>query len=244
MLKKLSTLPFTGTAEQKAKLAKEAAAQYRESQPLPIERDRLPGEAEEQALHQKVEECQKELRETVSRLQDLQRENAGYATLAARLPDIRQKLTDVSEALAVAKENYRVVMATMAYLEQARAQLTASYLDQVQEKFAYYVGQMSRIDPALATDRFKLTPSFEVTVVESGASHAESTVSRGTRDLLALSLRLALRDAIFDKEEPPLLLDDPFIAFDEERIGAALGCLKSIAETKQIIYFTCHESRI
>lgn len=224
--------------------AKEEFLKYQAAHPIPAVRQPLPGEAEEKALRERFEECGAKLRLAVERLQLLQREAAQYATMAQSLPQTRQKLADVSFALATAQQNYNVIMTTIDYLEQAKAELTASYLDAVQEKFAGYVAQMSKITPELATANFKLTPAFEVTVVESGASHSESAVSRGTRDLLALCLRLALRDAIFENEEPPLLLDDPFIAFDEERIRAALTCLTDMAKTKQMIYFTCHESRI
>ena len=224
--------------------AKEEFLKYQTAHPIPAVRQPLPSEAEETALRERFEECGLNLHQTVEHLQSLQREVAQYSTSAQGLPLLRQKLVDVSLALVSAQQNYNVIMATIEYLEQAKAELTASYLDAVQEKFAGYVAEMSKISPEIATANFKLSPSFEVTVVESGASHAESSVSRGTRDLLALCLRLALRDAIFENEEPPLLLDDPFIAFDEERIRAALTCLKDMAKTKQMIYFTCHNSRI
>ena len=224
--------------------AKESVLQYQAAHPIPAVRQSLPCEEEEKALREQFEICGQNLHQAVERLQNLQREVAQYSTSAQGLPLLRQKLVDVSLCLATAQQNYNVIMTTMEYLEQAKEELTASYLDAVQEKFAGYVAQMSKISPEMATANFKLSPSFEVTVVESGASHAEHTVSRGTRDLLALSLRLALRDAIFENEEPPLLLDDPFIAFDKERIEAALACLTDMATTKQMIYFTCHESRI
>ena len=229
---------------EKERQAHEALYAYQDAHPLPAERMLPVSEEAEQELRERVKVLEAAYRDGVDRVMAQEREAARYANMAERLPELRQKLAETTEALATAKQNLEVILATMEYLEEAKNELTASYLDSVQEKFAGYVAQMSKIDPVLASATYKLSPSFEVTVVENGASHEQIAVSRGTRDLLALCLQLALRDAIFENEEPPLLLDDPFIAFDEAHIGAALGCLKSIAETKQIIYFTCHESRI
>ncbi len=228
----------------KASQAFDTYSRYTDEHPLPAERT-LP--ASEEAIHETaalLRSLEMAYKDSVDTIGEKERVAARYATAADRLPELRQKREETKEALATAKQNLEVILETAKYLEEAKQELTASYLDKVQEKFAYYIGEMSQIEPSLASDTYKLTPAFEVTVVENGASHEQLAVSRGTRDLLALCLQFALRDAIFDKENPPLLLDDPFIAFDQRHIHAALGCLQKMAKSKQIIYFSCHESRI
>ena len=39
--------------------------------------------------------------------------------------------------------------------------------------------------------------------------------------------------------EAPLVLDDALVRFDDKRMAAALEILKKMAETKQVICFTC-----
>ena len=56
-------------------------------------------------------------------------------------------------------------------------------------------------------------------------------------------LRLALVDAMFEKEKPFVILDDPFALMDKENLLDALALVKTAANDKQIIYFTCHQSR-
>jgi len=66
-------------------------------------------------------------------------------------------------------------------------------------------------------------------------------LSQGTRDQLYLSLRLAslLRHA--EAAEPmPLVLDDVFVHFDDERSRAAFAVLSEVAEKMQVVFFTHH----
>lgn len=70
------------------------------------------------------------------------------------------------------------------------------------------------------------------------------TLSRGTRDQLYLSLRLALAQEITDGQEPvPLLLDDPLVNFDDERLASSLNMLLDLAPDRQVILFTCHRAQ-
>lgn len=67
----------------------------------------------------------------------------------------------------------------------------------------------------------------------------EPHLSRGTVDLVYLSLRIALVRALAEGRHPPLLLDDPFITFDDTRRQAAVRFLKELGQTHQIFLFTC-----
>ena len=67
-------------------------------------------------------------------------------------------------------------------------------------------------------------------------------LSRGTLDELYFSLRLALCELILPEESsPPIVLDDAFVNFDEERLSRALLLLKELSRKRQIILFSCHE---
>ena len=66
-------------------------------------------------------------------------------------------------------------------------------------------------------------------------------LSRGTQEQLYLSLRLALISAYPSSFPFPILLDDIFVHFDKERRKQAFQLLHQLAETHQIIVFTCHK---
>ena len=68
-------------------------------------------------------------------------------------------------------------------------------------------------------------------------------LSRGTREQLFLSLRLALAACYARRGAPlPLVLDDVLVNFDAERAGAAAAVLRDFAAAgHQVLVFTCHE---
>ena len=63
-------------------------------------------------------------------------------------------------------------------------------------------------------------------------------LSRGTADQLYLAVRLAVCRLCLP-EKPPLVLDDALAAFDDERLGLALGLLEELAKEQQVLLFTC-----
>ncbi len=68
-------------------------------------------------------------------------------------------------------------------------------------------------------------------------------LSRGTREQLFLSLRLALVAGYARRGAPlPLILDDVLVNFDIERARAAVAVLRDFAAAgHQVLIFTCHE---
>jgi uncharacterized protein YhaN len=66
-------------------------------------------------------------------------------------------------------------------------------------------------------------------------------LSEGTRDQLYLSLRLASLLRYAEMAEPmPLVLDDLFIQFDDERSRAALTVIAEVSAHMQVLFFTHH----
>ena len=68
-------------------------------------------------------------------------------------------------------------------------------------------------------------------------------LSGGTREQLFLAVRFALvREFARRGVELPVVMDDLFVNFDEERTSAAADCLIEIArEGQQVLFFTCHQ---
>lgn len=61
--------------------------------------------------------------------------------------------------------------------------------------------------------------------------------SEGTADQLYLALRLAVAEEL--TPDAPLILDDALIRFDDERLATALTIFEDMADSKQVVLFSC-----
>lgn len=74
---------------------------------------------------------------------------------------------------------------------------------------------------------------------ESGNLISIEQLSGGTVDQIYLSLRFGVADIFDHHQNMPLLLDDPFVQYDDSRKAEAVHLLSDISRTKQVILFTC-----
>ena len=97
-------------------------------------------------------------------------------------------------------------------------------------------GKYKRIWTPLANDILLLD-------TEDGTSLPVEVLSRGTREQLFVSLRLALVAAFARRGiHLPMILDDVFVNFDAERTKIAVNVLREFARAgHQLLVFTCHE---
>lgn len=66
-------------------------------------------------------------------------------------------------------------------------------------------------------------------------------MSRGTREQLYLSLRLGLIEEYESRAEPlPIIMDDVFVNFDDDRKPRVLELLREFSTHRQIVLLTCH----
>ncbi|MBE0427384.1 MAG: AAA family ATPase [Nitrospirae bacterium] len=65
-------------------------------------------------------------------------------------------------------------------------------------------------------------------------------LSFGTKDVLALALRLSMTNYFLKEANGFLVMDDPLVDLDPERQKKAAEVLKKFAEQKQVLIFTCH----
>jgi DNA repair exonuclease SbcCD ATPase subunit len=65
-----------------------------------------------------------------------------------------------------------------------------------------------------------------------------TSLSQGTLDLVYLVARIGLVRLVTGDRRPPLILDDPFVTFDDARATRALGLLRDVAHDFQVIYLT------
>ena len=135
-------------------------------------------------------------------------------------------------------ETYETIRLCTQLLSEAYENMNARYIGKTRESFLKYEAAIGGTGTG-----YTVGCDFEVKREDRGALRTEESYSRGTRDLIALAMRLALIDSLFENEAPFIMLDDPFIALDDLKIKKGRALLENIAKEKQIIYFTCSLAR-
>ena len=142
------------------------------------------------------------------------------------------------DRLAACVESLSVITATADMLSKASNAITSRYIGGTKEKFLKYVGMLNG-----ETGEFAMGTDFVLKKFERGETRAAESYSRGMRDLHAFCLRIALSDSLYGGAMPFVILDDPFISLDNERLDSAKALIKEIAKERQVIYFTCSAER-
>jgi hypothetical protein len=159
-----------------------------------------------------------------------------------RRPDIaRMELGCVEQRLAEAVERWRVAATTELMLESVREIYESQRQPETLRDASNYLSQLTegryqRVWTPLGQDVLRVDN-------EKGQSLAVEVLSRGTREAVYLSLRLALV-ACFARRgaRMPMVLDDILVNFDATRAQQAARVLRDFTKSgHQILMFTCHE---
>ncbi len=126
------------------------------------------------------------------------------------------------------------------YLEKAKESLSAKYIGPVLDSFKRNYELLA----GESGEDFRMDANIQVTKRALGQQRETGAFSAGNKDLINIVLRIALVEAMYQKEKPFLVIDDSFVNLDGKRLKTAGNFLKQIAKDYQVIYFTCHESRV
>lgn len=154
--------------------------------------------------------------------------------------DTVERLALARTALAGHERRLRVYEAALNALNAAE--------QSTMKKAARFLEQRMGADVAIITDgRYRRVAVDENELaLRVYAAEAEEWVpvedlSQGTFDQIYLAARLGLVRQVTQDRRPPLVLDDPFISFDDDRAQRAVELLKKISRDHQIIYLTCSD---
>ena len=190
--------------------------------------------AEERAAADTLEKLQRQrtlLKSSIDRL----------SVDADRIPELEEELLQMKQRISEARANAATVAHTAKLLEEAKTALSTRYLDGMQKSFSTF---LSTLIGKNAPDA-RMDTSFDVSLREGGKTHTIESFSRGWRDAVQFCVRLSLTDALYQESELPfLLLDDPFVNLDDEKMQAAHTLLESLADRYQILYLVCHRERV
>jgi uncharacterized protein YhaN len=191
-------------------------------------------------LRQRLATAEQQLRERLERRGRLSEQLAALAG-DKRLASKHLDLAVLDKRLEDAIRRWQVLAVACCILDMIRTtyeqhrqpetlQEASGYLDQLTQ------GRYHRVWTPLGEHALRVDDS-------EGHSLPVEVLSRGTREQLFLSLRLALASSYARRGSPlPLVFDDVLVNFDSDRAKAAAGVLRDFAAAgHQMIVFTCHE---
>ena len=180
----------------------------------------------------KIEELKEARSQYLKQLEDLQEQL-----------DMRdEKQSDLDEQLALQEKDakqYKVTKLTHDFLIKAKEQFTARYMEPISRSFFKYYGMLL----GNAQTDWVIDANINLKIREKGELREVKWLSAGYQDLIGVCMRLALVDTMYQSEKPFLILDDPFVNLDKEKVANGNQLLLKVAENYQVIYFTCHDSR-
>lgn len=134
--------------------------------------------------------------------------------------------------------DYDAIVLALDVLRDADEEVQSEFTPKLGACAAEYMSYMTggRYDGLFINRDF----SVQTGTSEDNMMRRSEYLSAGTYDLMYLAVRLAVCQlALPEGDECPLILDDPFVNFDEEREKQAIALLREIAKKRQVILFTC-----
>lgn len=195
---------------------------------------------EREALIQQLNQLRQERERLAAELLRLETELSASPD-ERRIERLQLDLNIVNENLRKATQRWQTLSASESILNQ----LSDKYEDQheplILKEASEYLSRLTNAEyPSITADATKQT--LLVTRANDGPL-ALNGLSRGTRDQVALSLRLAVANAYARRgHQLPIILDDVFLTSDDDRAEAIALLLRDYAAGgRQIIFFTCSE---
>lgn len=185
------------------------------------------------------DEIKADLKDINSKIEENIKQISSIQTEGAMLDDLLEEKENLLKEYNDKKHQKEIIVKTIELLNAAKQKVADDIVKPIVERFTPYNNLLKRVNG----DEVKLTETFEISLNRNGASLSLDQLSDGEKTLIGLLLRLSLVDNIFQKEKPFIIFDDLFALLDEDNLTVAKTLLHNLAKEKQIIYFTCHESR-
>lgn len=195
-------------------------------------------------------------------LQTLETEVDRFRKQRAELESSRARLEGALEATEVDTERLAAVDEELSWLEQearfwerkkrvydiTRETLEEAYTQTVFRAANVLDRELGKCISTITDGRYSRVEidnrdlSIYTYSAESGEKVSVRDLSRATQDQFYISARFALVRLVTEGKKPPLLLDDPFVNYDEKRLKRMMGLLQQLARDSQILLFTCSDA--
>ena len=151
------------------------------------------------------------------------------------LEKLETKISELKEQKKNSEEEIKAIELSQKTIQDITARIHGSFGTQL----ADYISQLFSYITDGAHKKLNIDEKFQVTVDDDRQLLLPQQLSAGTVDQIYFSVRMAVSQMIFS-EPMPLILDDSFALYDDERLKNTLRWLAEQKAFSQILIFTCH----
>ncbi|MYL51150.1 AAA family ATPase [Halobacillus litoralis] len=184
---------------------------------------------------QKIEEEQKKAQQTMADNQSAIRQ----LEHSDERSSITHKLHREKVELQKQSEEWAAYQLALKALEKTKRAYKEKYLPQILRKATDYFHKLTDgnyVDVKISPDDDHIK-----VMSKQGFTYFPMELSRGTKDQLYVSFRLALGETMADDLSLPFLVDDAFVHFDQKRLNLMIELLEQLSKKHQVILFTWRE---
>lgn len=200
-------------------------------------RDRLAQELH-QAQTQLLQAQMSDADDTVTHLQQQIAQVQGRLDAGRDAQALGDQISRLEEELVRQQAEYDALQLSLDALQAANTTLQNRFSPELGRRAAEIFANMT----GSTWSHILLDRDFHLSA-ESGSDPTRRSVqllSAGTADQLYLAVRLAICEMILPPEQnPPLILDDALLTFDDARLSTTLDYLTRLGAQRQILLFTC-----
>ena len=200
-------------------------------------RDRLAQELH-QAQTQLLQAQMSDADDTVTHLQQQIAQVQGRLDAGRDAQALGDQISRLEEELVRQQAEYDALRLSLDALQAANTTLQNRFSPELGRRAAEIFADMT----GSTWSHILLDREFHLSA-ESGSDPTRRSVqllSAGTADQLYLAVRLAICEMILPPEQnPPLILDDALLTFDDARLSTTLDYLTRLGAQRQILLFTC-----
>lgn len=200
-------------------------------------RDRLAQELH-QAQTQLLQAQMSDADDTVTHLQQQIAQVQGRLDAGRDAQALGDQISRLEEELVRQQAEYDALRLSLDALQAANTTLQNRFSPELGRRAAEIFADMT----GSTWSHILLDREFHLSA-ESGSDPTRRSVqllSAGTADQLYLAVRLAICEMILPPEQnPPLILDDALLTFDDARLTTTLDYLTRLGAQRQILLFTC-----
>ena len=125
---------------------------------------------------------------------------------------------------------------------QEITRISQSFYEDMQDELNAEISRYVSLFTAGAYDSVRLDEQGQLQILTEGREVRPELLSRGTLEQIYLALRLAVGNVVTKEEPLPILLDEAFAMYDDDRLAQTLQTLSTLQN--QIFLFTCQKREV